>query len=544
MQISRRDRWFKRSWKYKKWREELIMYEARIFMYVLLQYVQSSYATSMQCKGISTNHFGFCGSKYGEAAFSQNHKKNRVSIASSSTSLNTSEGDLKSKKNATQCTHEGICGKVFKVSRIRRQSFGAKTLMQISDMIYTCCGECGKYMLTDVFSQPHENSSTLQSSDIIYPVLGRSSVQNLYGLHYIPVFEVSSSYYFTLGKSKKEMAYTMVIACLNMWPLFIICLMMCFIAGFIAWFMEMSTNGKEFPPSFYIGLYEGFWWSFVSMTTVGYGDRTPKSPAGRMFAVVWILIGITILSIFTASLTTELINARSPPDPNLTGMKVGGLKDRLHDSIMVAQHGGILKEVNFNNTITGIIELYELLHKKQIDGFLVTRSTYYYFSRIMKEEKKYKEQARKIINMNIIRTEKHFEGEKLVSGVLMKDTAHYVYFKKYIEDNWLLIQACDSYNLNYQNMKYKSTDYSPIEGLFYVFLLCSLGVLSLIACFGIYYEKRRTVTRKAERKYEADRKDEIKDGENSKINDPVCGEWLVNRLISNFIGLYSKHEYQ
>lgn len=29
-------------------------------------------------------------------------------------------------------------------------------------------------------------------------------------------------------------------------------------------------NTEEFPRSFLRGFFEGFWWSFVSMTTVGY----------------------------------------------------------------------------------------------------------------------------------------------------------------------------------------------------------------------------------------------------------------------------------
>ena len=37
-----------------------------------------------------------------------------------------------------------------------------------------------------------------------------------------------------------------------------------------------------------------------------YGDRCPKSIAGRLFAVVWILTGICMCSIFTAMLTTSL----------------------------------------------------------------------------------------------------------------------------------------------------------------------------------------------------------------------------------------------
>lgn len=32
---------------------------------------------------------------------------------------------------------------------------------------------------------------------------------------------------------------------------------------------ESKYNPEEFPPNFIKGVAEGFWWSFISMTTVG-----------------------------------------------------------------------------------------------------------------------------------------------------------------------------------------------------------------------------------------------------------------------------------
>ena len=37
-----------------------------------------------------------------------------------------------------------------------------------------------------------------------------------------------------------------------------------------------------------------------------YGDRTPSTIFGRLFAVIWILIGITIFNMFTATITSAL----------------------------------------------------------------------------------------------------------------------------------------------------------------------------------------------------------------------------------------------
>ena len=42
---------------------------------------------------------------------------------------------------------------------------------------------------------------------------------------------------------------------------------------------------------------------------VRYGDRVPKSVAGRLFGVVWIYFGLVIMAIFMANITTALTAA-------------------------------------------------------------------------------------------------------------------------------------------------------------------------------------------------------------------------------------------
>ncbi|XP_066910715.1 uncharacterized protein [Clytia hemisphaerica] len=90
------------------------------------------------------------------------------------------------------------------------------------------------------------------------------------------------------------------------WPLLLVALTLAICAGSVIWLLDTWVNKGQFPRRFPNGPFEGFWWAFVSMTTVGYGDRTPSSPAARIFAVLWILIGITIFNMYTAGLTSAL----------------------------------------------------------------------------------------------------------------------------------------------------------------------------------------------------------------------------------------------
>ena len=61
------------------------------------------------------------------------------------------------------------------------------------------------------------------------------------------------------------------------------------------------------------------------MTTVGYGDRTPKSILGRIFCMIWILLGITLISTFTG-LVSSAIQTSTAEEFTLRGSVVGAIK--------------------------------------------------------------------------------------------------------------------------------------------------------------------------------------------------------------------------
>lgn len=53
---------------------------------------------------------------------------------------------------------------------------------------------------------------------------------------------------------------------------------------------------------------DALWWSFVTTTTVGYGDIAPQSLWGRIVAVFLMIIGIGFLSTLTGTIATFFIN--------------------------------------------------------------------------------------------------------------------------------------------------------------------------------------------------------------------------------------------
>jgi len=78
------------------------------------------------------------------------------------------------------------------------------------------------------------------------------------------------------------------------------------LAGVIVWSFERKTNPDQFGGSWLKGIGSSFWWSAVTMTTVGYGDKSPKSFGGRLVSMIWMFTGIIVISVFTAAITAAL----------------------------------------------------------------------------------------------------------------------------------------------------------------------------------------------------------------------------------------------
>jgi polar amino acid transport system substrate-binding protein len=76
-------------------------------------------------------------------------------------------------------------------------------------------------------------------------------------------------------------------------------------AAVLIWLLERKTN-DDFAHDARRGVAEGGWWASVTMLTVGYGDRVPRTGIGRIFSVLWMVFGVLLVAVVTASFTANL----------------------------------------------------------------------------------------------------------------------------------------------------------------------------------------------------------------------------------------------
>ena len=77
----------------------------------------------------------------------------------------------------------------------------------------------------------------------------------------------------------------------------LIAVVLSIVSGFVIFLMDPNIHSVS----------DGIWFTWVTLTHVGYGDVVPTSFLGRLMGVALIVIGLGIFALFTASFSAALI---------------------------------------------------------------------------------------------------------------------------------------------------------------------------------------------------------------------------------------------
>lgn len=154
-------------------------------------------------------------------------------------------------------------------------------------------------------------------------------------------------------------------------------LLLSLVAGIVVWLFEGRRN-SEFDGNIVQGAGHGLWWAVVTLTTVGYGDKAPKTPGGRLTALIWMFSSIFLLASFTAAITTTLtvgeLDGKIRGIEDLPGVRVGCLS-RSEGISFLAKNG--ITAQPYENVRDGMQALVDM----NIDAFVFDESILKYMAK-------------------------------------------------------------------------------------------------------------------------------------------------------------------
>ncbi len=134
----------------------------------------------------------------------------------------------------------------------------------------------------------------------------------------------------------------------------------------VLWLVERRVESTHFGGHPLRGFGSALWFAAVTMTTVGYGDKTPQSAVGRAVVLFWMFLGVVLISVFTGAVASSLsvasldqrINRASDLAHYRTGVMDGSLAQNFLSSVGVTSRGFPSLETGLKALATGQISAF------------------------------------------------------------------------------------------------------------------------------------------------------------------------------------------
>lgn len=122
---------------------------------------------------------------------------------------------------------------------------------------------------------------------------------------------------------------------------------------------ERRKNREQFDKGWIKGIAAGLWWAAVTLTTVGYGDKVPKTLGGRLIGLVWMFAGLFIIAGFTAAVTSALtlteLRTRINGPSDLSHMKVATVAGSTSAEYLRSRHIMFTRHPDVDSALASLV---------------------------------------------------------------------------------------------------------------------------------------------------------------------------------------------
>ena len=235
------------------------------------------------------------------------------------------------------------------------------------------------------------------------------------------------------------------------------------------------------------------------MTTVGYGDKVPKSFFARVFSVIWIIVGIICFSLVTAILTSEITAANSPHPPSIGDAKIGMIQEHMYEAIVVANQGGItipVQQEENGKFSAAIAKLILMLSKGEIDGFVLDKYEMMLYYNEFDGNPNYQE-TNELLKKTTLTEITH--EEDFSYGILVKNIEDYHFLEEFVTSNRDVISSCNNlllrkYTRKFRRLHPKHSIFTTEGEIFWpTFMSFSVLVAIIVVC-GTIFELKRMIS--------------------------------------------------
>jgi len=256
----------------------------------------------------------------------------------------------------------------------------------LKQAVYTCCGNCTEHGVSRIdfenttTGHPARKPGLLQfkssfeeTTELHFPVYGfmdQTRYSNNYG--FVPFVQSPGMALIVIGDEEGTAASLLLKSLALCFPILFLSIAMLWVSSLAMWFVETAYNDRHFPRNILQGSWEAMWWAFASMTTLGYGDRIPKTPFGRLVCLSWILMGLVMVTCFNSTMTTLLTARILDEDVTLYGTKIAAIQNSSSYRLAIRKNA----RVNPNaKEYTNLQEVYDALTNREVKGMLIDAFT-------------------------------------------------------------------------------------------------------------------------------------------------------------------------